>query len=356
MRKMECKVKKDSEAITFSSYIDYSTTFNSWATPSSLNNSTSIIEPAPVNTKYIAVGALAAAAFTYSPKANAGLDDIINQLTSQFEEMFEPLLSSVLGGFGKILNAGQSDGSSAIVKAISTSGDMQIKALTEAANNRLTMASMPPPNHCESDDIGMASKNSNQSSNLTLRELSKTSVKNYEPNSIPFSVRISGIANRYSNNEHITMSTALSSTKLDSSQVKMMIDGIDVLTAKQTDSISLDPAMANSESNVSRTEYLLQSAKAAKLEVSKGAFYDAVADRTVASHGESKLSLIEKEVDRTYGGGSSWRDDLLNFGDPTPLLAELNKQVSLSNYILSESLKKTSQQNILIATNNVDTI
>ncbi|MBF4308263.1 hypothetical protein, partial [Vibrio anguillarum] len=57
---------------------------------------------------------------------------------------------------------------------------------------------------------------------------------------------------------------------------------------------------------------------------------------------------------RTYGGESSWRSDIAAFADPTPVLAELNKQQSFTNYLLLEQLKKTTQQNLLIASQNIE--
>jgi hypothetical protein len=118
--------------------------------------------------------------------------------------------------------------------------------------------------------------------------------------------------------------------------------------------IKLDPSLASSKSKANQTAYIRQSARAARLEIAKAPFYEAIAERVKAENGESKLSLMQREIDRTYGGESSWRDEIQQYAAPTPLLAELNKQQALSNYLLFELLKKTQQSNLLIASQNID--
>ncbi|MFA0229663.1 hypothetical protein AB4491_11835 [Vibrio sp. 10N.261.45.A7] len=348
--------------IQFEAQIAYSDLNSSWTPPHCINNATNseTVNKQPIwsetSTQYIAAGSLAALAFSYSPPANAGLGDMIKQLTNQFEEMFQPLLDATFGTFASLINAAQSDGSSGVMQSVAQGSDMIVKATQETANNKIAMASMPPPMHCESDDFGVASRNANISAKLTSDGIANESAKLYKPNRIPYTTRISNLATKYPEQEHITISKSLSSTKLDDSGVQAMIDGVDVITSHATEKIKLDPNMASSSSKFQRSEYISQSGKAARLEVAKAPFYDAIAERTTSSHGESKLSLVQKEIDRTYGGESEWRSALSEYADPTPLLAELNKQTSFSNYLLAETLKKVSQQNILIATQNIDKI
>lgn len=348
--------------IQFEAQIAYSDQNNNWTPPYCINNASSsgATNKQPVwsepSTQYIAAGSLAALAFSYSPPANAGLGDMIKQLTNQFEEMFQPLLEATFGAFASLINAAQSDGSSGVMQSVAQGADMMVKATQETSNNRIAMAAMPPPMHCESDDYGVASRNANISAKLTSDGIANESAKLYMPNRVPYTTRISNLAAKYPEQEHITISKSLSSTKLDDSGVQAMIDGVDVMTSNVTENIKLDPNMATSSSKFQRAEYIAQSGKAARLEVAKAPFYDAISERTTSSHGESKLSLIQKEVDRTYGGDSEWRSALSEYADPTPLLAELNKQTSFSNYLLAETLKKVSQQNILIATQNIDKI
>lgn len=308
---------------------------------------------------WAAAGALATIAYAYSPPARAGIGDIAKQLTNQFEKMFEPLLSGVFSAFGKIINAGQSDSSSAVVKSQAQSADMIINANREIANQRIELASMPPPNFCESDDLGIASAKIHISSQSTLDRILSESGNMYGNNNTLYLTKISGIPARYSPNgprpnEHIQLSRKINQNKLEDADAKAFIDGVDVLTAKKMESINLNPAHAASTNKIEQLNYIEQSGKASRLELSKATFLEVLTDRTISANGESKLSLMEKEIARTYGGESSWRNDIANFADPTPVLAELNKQQSFTNYLLLEQLKKTTQQNLLIASQNIE--
>lgn len=307
-------------------------------------------------TKWIMGTALATTALMYSTPSRAGIEGILNSLVAKCEEMMKPMLEGTFGGFGSLINGGSADASSAVVQAIGTSTDGIIEATKEIANNKIGLASMPPPNYCESDEIGKASKVLSQSATQTMDELVATSASlhNTTDNRL-YATKISNIASRYNKesgqqNRHIQMASIINKSKISSEEeVKAFIDGVDSMSVEATSKIRLSEASTVSNSGRRKAFYVAESGKAARLELAKGVLFQTLSERMVAESGESKTSLLEKEVERTYGGEGSWRSELLNYADPTPLLAELNKQQALTNYLLLESLKKTTTQNTLIA-------
>ncbi len=339
-------------SIKFGCDVDYNPQQSkNWSPPLSLPNQSN-----GKTVTYIAAGTVAAMALTYTPPANASISSILNSLVGKFEDMFGPLLTKVFGAFAEIINGAQADGSAAIVQSVATSTEALINANKEIANNKISLASMPPPSHCESDDIGMAMRTVSSSARATSDNILANSSKLYFPSDLPYATRVSNIASRYSDNEHIAISKNVSHDKLEDSQVKAMIDGVDVMTASKMEQIKLDPSLANSASPAKQKAYLVQSSRAARLEIAKAPFYEAIGERVKASNGESKMSLMQKEVDRTYGGEGTWRKEIQQYADPTPLLSELNKQQSFTNFLLLEQLKKQQQANLLIATQNIDNL
>lgn len=308
----------------------------------------------------VAFVATIAMASTYSPPAHAGIDSILSSLVGKFKSMFEPLLNNVFGIFGEMLNAGQADSSAAVIQASAKGTDIITKAIQEATNSRMQVATALPPNYCESDDIGKAINNATTSSQITTDHLGSQSanIYNYDTAGI-YNSRIATIGSRYASgtmkNQHIKVGKNLAKSKLETTEEhKAVIDGIDVMTANVTNTIDLNPEHATSSKNIERQYYLDNSGRAARLELNKATYFSAMASRVTSDNGESKISLIEKEIARTYGGNGTWRDELLQYADPTPLLAEANKQLSLTNYLLFEQLKLTEQQNLLLATSTIE--
>lgn len=316
-------------------------------------------EPGNKSGVWFMAGAVVVAGLTVSKPAHAGLDGILNSLVSKFSDMFDPLLNNVFGGFGELLNAGTADSSAGIMQSVAASGDVQIKALQEIDNARVMSATEPPPDFCLSDELGAASKVAGQSSQKTMDSVMAGSSNLYDEKVGSYTTGITSISQRYQEpgleNGHIKMASKLSQSRIsDSTDQKAIVDGLDVMTAGAMDGIQLNSADANSTSNKRRAYYLQNSAKAARLEIAKSAFASSLADRVTNEDGMSKFGLIEDEINRTYGGDGNWRNDIVGYADPTPLLSELNKQQSLTNYLLFESLKKMDQQNLLISTNIIE--
>lgn len=305
---------------------------------------------------WVAGVALVAAGASFSSPAQASIGGILDSLVNKAQEMLKPLLESTFGAFGSLINSGMQDSSSAIVQANATGADSLVQAMKAIADNEVALESLPPPSYCESDEIGAASNKIGTSSQMTLDSLVRQSALTHSSsdNQI-YSTKINGIAERYgpnseAPNRHIELASILSSNKVESqTDVKAYVDGVDAMSSSAMKKIQLDPTLASSTSGLDRARYVEQSGKAAKLELAKGVMYESLSERMVSESGESKLSLMDKEVDRTYGGEGPWRNELLDYAAPTPLLVELNKQQAFTNYLLLEQLKKVSKQNLIIA-------
>lgn len=305
--------------------------------------------------------AILTASATYSSPANASIDSILNGLVTKAQEMLQPLLDSTFGAFSQLINSGTSDASAAVMQSSAQGSDAIVNAMKSVADNQIGLESMPPPSYCESDEIGAASRTLGVSSQMTLDSLVTQSVQihNSTSNAI-YSTKINTIAQRYSGssanpNRHIQLASILNNSNItNQDDVKAYIDGVDAMSIGATQKINLKPSMATSESGAERAVYVANSGKAAKLELAKGILYESLTERMSSSSGESKLSLMDKEVSRTYGGEGAWRSELLEYAAPTPLLVELNKQLAFANYLSLEQLKKISKQNILIASQITD--
>lgn len=313
----------------------------------------------PQAAMWVMAGTVVMAGMTYSGPAHAGIDGILSSLVNKFEKMFEPLLSGVMGNFGSLLSEANNDSSAGIMKTLAAGSDVTIKAMKEIEDNRLLAAAAPPPDHCESDDLGKAAKVTSQSANLTLESLSAQSSQSYATdNHISYHARIRGIASRYqeptNQNAHIKLASNLQKNRIDSpADQKAIADGIEVMASEATATITLDPELARSPNLIDNKEFLRNSSKAVRLEVAKSAYYTQLSEKSAPTSGISKYEVIQREIDRTYGGDSEWRSQVQGYVDPTPLLAELNKQQALTNYLLWETIKKIDQQNLQIANSTI---
>ncbi|EGQ8013185.1 hypothetical protein QXB71_002595 [Vibrio cholerae] len=300
----------------------------------------------------VALAAAATAALVASPSANASIGGILDDLVNKFVSKFQPLITDVMGSFSDILNTGQKESSSKVIQASIEGMDSIIHSLQKIEEEKLKRAAAPPPDYCQSDAIGIASKKADQSAKEMFTRISSDSISSYSNSEARGlgRTKISGLTERFSsNNQQIGLAHIANSSKLSTEEERNnAIASVELLTAGVADTIRLNSSDALSDNRLNRINYINQSSKAISLELARSAFYGSIADRSANGGQHSKLELYLMETDRTYGS-KEWRDSLNEYVDPTPLLIELAKLQALNNRITLDQLTKTEQQNLLIS-------
>jgi hypothetical protein len=311
------------------------------------------------NLKVFMLAMIMASGLTFSSSANASIGSILSSLVDKFKDMFEPLLNSVMGDFGALLNMGQSETTTKLIQANAAGTDNIIQALQKIDDAKVRRSTAPAPDYCNSDATGIGAKSANRGAQRAVDSISTQSIATYSNglNKGMYTNKIAGVAESVAtNNNHLTLGANLQKSKLSSSADRQnALTSVEIMTAPAMNSISLKPEDAMSSNRLAKTDYLNNSSKAIRLELAKNAFFTAIAERASSKNGESKLSLIEKEVERTYGG-EEWRKECNDLADPTPLLIEANKQMAFGNYVNVEILKKLEQQNLLLATATIQAL
>jgi len=306
--------------------------------------------------KSAAIGAIAIGAMTHSSKANASIEDTINQLTEKFKAVFDDMLGSIMATFAALLAANQNENASKQSEASARAADNITKAIREVEVAQVQRATAPPPDFCESDALGQDVKMATKSAQDLMDEFSKQSVNTYMSGKRKgnYSLNVSSLTKKMAtSNSFLSLGNSLTSDSLESKQNTVnALSSVEIMTASAMDDIELIPSEATSDNQVKRLNYLTNSGKAIRLEIAKSAFFTSISERAATSDSKSKIQLINSEVERTYNN-ASWRDQLNSYADPTPLLIELNKLQAFSNYTNVEMLKKLDQQNLLIATQTI---
>lgn len=254
-------------------------------------------------------------AAVYSPPAHAGIGGILNSLVSKFRDMFEPLLNGVFGNFSDILNLNSNQNAAKTINALSLSSDGIVSAISATEEHKLRLATAPPPDYCASDELGLASNAASESTKAAFKRLASESSAVYQDgtSATPYSVQIRSLAQKYSSPDKretlLSIGHQLQSSKL--TDPKAVIDALDLMTSHLTDSIDLNPALANGNA-INQKQFMSSSAQAVRLEIAKAPFLSAIAEKSPGSDGHSEQSLIEEEIRRTYGGRDHGEQNLAN--------------------------------------------
>ncbi|HHB1593167.1 TPA: hypothetical protein ACN976_001284 [Vibrio campbellii] len=297
-----------------------------------------------------------------SSPAHAGIDGILNKLVGKFAEMFEPLISAVMGAFSSVINLFNDQATGGMTAAFTKGFDTQLALTKEVANDRISAATEPPPQMCESDQnaIGIV-----DSANVS-RELAGNLVANMaddylQMKALPgkgiFKLNGNELIKKYSNDFGFTklLETPLVSGKnIETANERITAkDKIDMAVYSAMDTVDL-PSSTETVSNQKR--YLRQVSKVNTIATARMVLTENMADRVVTpGASESHMSLLEKEIDRTFGN-ETYRADLASYADSVPLAAEMNKNLAMSNKLSIMTLKKLDQLTQLEALKLIDQV
>lgn len=291
------------------------------------------------------VALIGAGALLHTNEAEASISSLINRLirdaVGPIISILESLLGDVLGMFSEFITGG----AEASTAAVSTAADAQNHVKTTIENNRIQAATAPSPDICVSDELGIKSvaadalKDANREvvtkglSNSMLVEDGYLSGQEFRRQmdrhgSSGKNIDISSILNDEGINndeQHIAAADLLKN-----------IAGRDKRSPRNSE---INRAILSNQQAIGLQ---LQAEKATALtrrQIAVTPFIDALSARDNRDS-DSELTILRQEVRRTYGASSEgWREKIREYADPTPLLTEINIQLSLSNNILLKQLE-----------------
>lgn len=284
-----------------------------------------------------------------SAPAQAGIGSILNSLVSKFAAMFKPLIEAVMTAFSTVMNLFSNKALGGMTTAFSKGFDTKLQFDKEIQDNKIGAATEPPPQMCASDSnaAGIV-KTENNSKELAGNLASRKgdvyeSMRAYGNNGAFKAVGLS-MVNKYSSKEKYQelFDTPLTSGEnITSAKGRVLAtDMVDMTVYSAVDSVDMP---VNTDTPSDKKKYLKAMSKVGRIEVARSVLTQSLSERVVVpGDTHSNNSLLENEINRTYGG-SEWRGELASYADSTPLIAELNKQVALSNKINLMQLNKTDQ-------------
>lgn len=319
-------------------------------------------KPGLSSNKKIAAGVAAAALLATSSPAHAGIGSILNDMKEKLSKGVEEVLGPIMSIVGVVIGQFVGESGAATTAAATKVADSEANYKNEVDNKKTFAATAPPPDQCISDELGAEAGIQENNSAIISGVLSKKSSDASTNNSDESALHaLTKIGQRYTSptaaskglkNAHIRSSTITGQDKIETAeQRKAALDFVDTIAVGTQQKIKLSDADAAGTAPAQRRYYMAVSSQQARLEIAKSPFYSAIANRMVAPGDEtSKFSIMEQEVARTYGGNSDWRNQIANFADPTPLVAELNKQLAFSNSLQVNQLKIMEQQSLVMST------
>ncbi|MFV8384176.1 hypothetical protein ACNO5E_08765 [Vibrio parahaemolyticus] len=303
------------------------------------------------------VGALAFA----STPAHASINGILKKLVSMFADMFKPLIEGVMGAFSSILNQFTDQSTGGLTAAMAKGFDVQLQANKEISDNVLSAAIEPPPQMCASDTSAKGIIQTEGNSTELASNLSSKAFDIYtalsQANTDTFEVLGKQMVEKYSNKEEyrelFDTSLVMGSNISTAKERVRGVDSVNMATYSALDSIKVP----YDRTTVSGKKAYLRSMSAInKVETARQVLLKNLSNRIVVpGDTESSRSLLETEVNRTYGG-EAWRGEIASFANPTPLIAEACKLLSLNNKLLLAQYDQTQQANQISALQLIDQV
>lgn len=293
----------------------------------------------------VAAGIVGLLALTSTP-AHAGISSILKQLVSLFEDMFRPLIETVMGTFSSILNLFTNQAVGGLTTAMTKGFDFQIQSQKEINNNKVGAATEPPPQMCESDTNAKGIIKAESNAVELAANLSDKSFDIYnslgQANQGLFEVLGQNLVNKYSDkNEYRKLfnTPLVMGGNISNAEERIRaVDAVDLATYSAVESIRI-PHDTSSVSG--QKAHIRAMSRINKIETARQILLKRVSSRVVVpGDSESSTSVLAKEVERTYGG-DTWRADVSSYADATPLLAEACKNISLSNKLLLKQYEST---------------
>jgi hypothetical protein len=296
--------------------------------------------------KALLIGLIGIGVLSYAPKAEAGVaEDITAAITEAFQEVFMTILGELFG----VVNAEVEESSKESQTALGLVGDGINTTLNAIDDRNLQAAVMAPPDYCLSDEIGGKSKIKASESKSNIAKLNAASTKEKIIGVVKGSrveIVAKAIQDKYGAgtdkvNQHLdpTALTADLSVKTEDGEAncRAFIETLQT-PLKDTANIPSPDAGQPLTKEQLRLKARLDS-RIARIKMAEQPFFKSLAERR-NSDGESKVYLMQADVERTYGdNGSGWRGETGQYANPTPNTQESAKLIAFSNKLAYEALR-----------------
>lgn len=295
--------------------------------------------------KVLLAGLFTAGLLSYSPEADAAGDPISQAITNTMRDMFIEIVGSAFG----VVNSKIDESSKETQTVLATVGD-GINTTILAIDKKNTQAAvMSPPDFCLSDEIGEKSKIKDNESRSSIAKLNIEStaekiagkVKGTRVEDVSKAMQTEFGPGTEKENMHLdpTVLTSGLSIKNDDDEIQARAF-VETMQVPLKDVPNIPKAELGAE--LTKDQLRLKAridSRIARIKMAEQPFFKSISERR-DSEGESKISLMQADVERTYAdNGSVWRKELGQYSNPTPNTQESAKLISFSNKLAYENLR-----------------
>lgn len=295
--------------------------------------------------KILLAGLFAAGALSYSPKAAAAGDPITKAINDTMRDLFIEIIGAAFG----VVNSKVDESSKETQTALGTIGDGLNTTVTAIDEKNTQAAVMAPPDFCLSDEIGEKSKIKDSESRSRVAKLNVNStaekiigkVKGTRVEVIAKAMQAEFGPGTDKENKHLdpTNITASLSIKNEDDEIAARAF-VETMQTPLKDIPNMPKADAGKEltKNQLRLKARIDS-RIARIKMAEQPFFKSISERR-DNDGESKIALMQADVERTYAdNGSVWRKELGQYANPTPNTQESAKLISFNNKLAYENLR-----------------
>lgn len=306
------------------------------------------------------VALIGAGALLHPSEAQASISSLINRLIRDAVGPIISILETLLGGVLEMFSEFINGGAEATTAAIASSADAQNHVRTTIENNRVQAATAPSPDICISDELGESSVAADALKDANREVITKglTTSMLVEDGYLAGQEFRKQIERHRTTGKHIDVNSLLKDDGIQNEEDHIaaadLLKNIAGREKRSPRNAAINRAIESGHKSIG---YELQAEKATAItrrQIAITPFIDALSARDNRDT-DSELTILRKEVRRTYGASSEgWRSLIRGYADPTPLLTEANLQVALSNTILLKQLEALQVTSMVEASQLLD--
>lgn len=277
--------------------------------------------------------------------ANDFINAIINQAIEPILSLLEVLQNGAMQMFGEFIKGSSESNATAQTAA----ADAQNTVRVRIAEQQIKAATAPTPQQCTSDSVAKQAMQSDakRSANneITLFGLTSSSMvgdRNLLAKDFKAQVQRHGTSGKNLNVHSVIKESGIETEEDHQAASDFLKNAVYIDTRSPTVE-SIDKSL---EQGFETTAYRQMAEKAKTTNRRQIAMLPLVEAKSENDNrdGVSNRKALRAEIERTYGSNSEgWRQEIRGYADPTPLLAELNINTSLNNYLLLKQLEKQKQ-------------
>lgn len=303
------------------------------------------------------IAAIAGVGLLAPGTAHAGwMDDLAQKLikgiTSAIKPIFDSFVKALSGDFGDIFDKT----SEKVNIAIGGMTDMIGTVITDAENNRVKQDTKPAPDECNSDQIGKASTAAqNRTTVHSVQESVKVSNAIMKASAGAGRGTLERIKQQFGSIPQesinptlaLTMNNITEQAKLDRLHEAKNIMAGDTAYVGSQELIQTTINQYGERAGLDAQARVM--AKNLRLQIALDPQVQQLAARD-GTKGDSKMSLLQQEIERTYGSDENgWRKEINEAASSVPLLKDLCKQMSLQNKLLLEQYMLDERHSLLVS-------